>query len=554
MNPVPPEWLPFGFEGWPPVAQAVTLGFLTFVQEDVPTVSSALLAATGTLSWTTSFLGVFLGIWVGDALLYLLARRVGRPLLQRSWSKRFFNADAVSRSERWFSEKGTWLLVSSRFVPGTRLPTYLAAGFLRLPFSRFLAVTGVAVAFWTVGIFLIAKSLGSELIRWLERWNSTGWLFVLAIVAVIFVIRMVTRLADLRFRRRAGAMFGRWRRWEFWPAWLFYLPVGLNYVRLALKYRGFTVPTASNPGIFSGGFVGESKIATLSDLYRTSPEFTAEAFLLPSGPTVSERSMALARILREHDIKYPFILKPDVGQRGVGVKLIRTPEQGGAYLQGTSAPLLVQRYAPGPHEIGVFYYRFPHERRGRIFAITEKIFPTITGDGRQTIEDLVWNDPRARFMAETYLRRLGVGRLHVLARGENLRLVEAGNHAQGCIFRDGMHLWSEELKERIDEISRRLDGFCIGRYDIRYSSPAELRAGRDFQIIELNGAASEATSIYDARNSLFDAYRKLFQQWELVFAIGAENRRLGLSPTAPSLLWRKWRETGRLIATYPLAD
>lgn len=226
MNHFQPAWLPFGFEGWPPVVQAVTLGLLTFIQEDVPTVSSALLAAAGTLSWTTSFLGVFLGIWVGDALLYLLARRVGRPLLQRKWSKRFFNADAVSRSERWFSEKGTWLLVSSRFVPGTRLPTYLAAGFLRLPFSRFLVVTGVAVAFWTVGIFLLARWLGPELIRWLERWNSSGWLFVLAIVAVIFVIRMVTRLADSRFRRRVGAMFGRWRRWEFWPAWLFYLPVG----------------------------------------------------------------------------------------------------------------------------------------------------------------------------------------------------------------------------------------------------------------------------------------------------------------------------------------
>lgn len=554
MNSFQPDWLPFGFDGWPPVAQAVTLGLLTFVQEDVPTVSGALLAAAGTLSWTTSFLGVFLGIWIGDALLYLLARRVGRPLLQRSWSRRFFDADAVARSERWFSEKGTWLLVSSRFVPGTRLPTYLAAGFLRLPFGRFLAVTGVAVAFWTVEIFLIAKWVGPELIRWIERWNSSGWILVPALVAIVLVVRMVSKIADAKFRRRAGAMFGGWRRWEFWPAWLFYLPVGLNYVRLALKYRGFTVPTAANPGIFSGGFVGESKIATLNDLSRTSPEFTAEAFLLPSGPTVSERNMAFAGILREHDIKYPFILKPDVGQRGVGVKLIRTTEQGEAYLQGTSAPLLVQRYAPGPHEIGVFYYRFPHERRGCIFAITEKIFPTITGDGRQTIEDLVWNDPRARYVAETYLRRLGVGRRHVLARGETLRLVEAGNHAQGCIFRDGMHLWSEALEQRIDEISRRIEGFCIGRYDIRYASPAELRAGRDFQIIELNGAASEATSIYDSRNSLIAAYRKLFQQWELVFAIGAENRRLGSLPTAPSLLWRKWRETCRLLATYPLAD
>jgi hypothetical protein len=149
---------------------------------------------------------------------------------------------------------------------------------------------------------------------------------------------------------------------------------------------------------------------------------------------------------------------------------------------------------------------------------------------------------------------LGARRAEVLPAGEIVKLVEAGNHAQGCIFRDGSHLWSAELERRIDEVSQKLDGFCIGRYDIRYSSEDDLHAGRGFQIIELNGAAAEATSIYDARNSLFAAYRTLFRQWELVFAIGAANRRRGARPTKPSLLWRKWRETSALIATYPLAD
>ena len=167
---------------------------------------------------------------------------------------------------------------------------------------------------------------------------------------------------------------------------------------------------------------------------------------------------------------------------------------------------------------------------------------------------MVWLDERARFVAEKYLQRLGERRSEVLPLGESVKLVEAGNHAQGCIFRDGAHLWSEELERRIDRISQQLDGFFIGRYDIRYASDEELRAGRNFQIIELNGAASEATNIYDARTSLLVAYRTLFRQWQLVFAIGAANRRRGLLPTKLSLLWRKWRETTALVATYPLAD
>src|SRR5258705_410575 len=200
--PSPPLlWLPLDFHEWMPVAQAVTLGLLTFVQEDVPTVSGALLAAAGNLSWTTSFLGVFLGIWAGDALLYLLARVAGRPLLQRSWAQRFFDPIAVARSEKWFAEKGTWLLLSSRFVPCTRLPTYLAAGFLRLPFGRFLLVTGAAVAVWTVGIFLLAKAFGPNLLNWLKRWNSGAWPILLLIGVTVLGIAFIPRCFQRNFRR-----------------------------------------------------------------------------------------------------------------------------------------------------------------------------------------------------------------------------------------------------------------------------------------------------------------------------------------------------------------
>jgi membrane protein DedA with SNARE-associated domain len=547
------HWLPLGFHEWLPVAQAATLGLLTFVQEDVPTVGAALLAAAGNLTWPAGFLGVFLGIWIGDALLYLLARGIGRPLLQCSCAKRFFDPAAVARSEQWFAEKGTCLLLSSRFVPGTRLPTYLAAGFLRLPFGRFLLVTGTAVAVWTVGIFLLAKIFGAGLLNWLMRWNSSGWVVLLLVIALVGVIRLCGKLGQRNIRRRIRAALGRWARWEFWPEWLFYIPVAINYLWLAIRHRGFTLPTAANPGMFSGGFVGESKIATLRELSATSPEFIAEAHLL-EGFTPAERLLSLDRFRTRHRLDFPFILKPDVGQRGVGVKLIRAQEQAAAYLQQTAAPVIIQRYAPGPHEIGVFYYRFPHESRGRIFAITEKVFPMVIGDGERTIEELVWLDGRARFLAEKYLQRFGERHSDVLAAGESIKLVEAGNHAQGCIFRDGAHLWSQELERRIDEISTRLSGFFIGRYDIRFASDEELRAGSKFQIIELNGAASEATSIYDSRNSLFSAYRTLFRQWELVFTIGAANRRRGWPPTPPMLLWRKWRETTALIATYPLAD
>ncbi len=99
-----------------------------------------------------------------------------------------------------------------------------------------------------------------------------------------------------------------------------------------------------------------------------------------------------------------------------------------------------------------------------------------------------------------------------------------------------------------------MPGFFIGRYDIRYGHDGDILAGENFKILELNGAASEATSIYDSRNSIFQAYATLFRQWDLVFAIGAANRALGHQPATVGLLRDEWKKYQQLSACYPLAD
>src|SRR5439155_12748839 len=408
---------------------------------------------------------------------------------ERSSLRRF--AAKVAESERWFGERGTPMLIFRRLIPGARLPTYLAAGFLRVPLPRFLLITGVAACVWTVAILFLAQTFGERLTNWLGTYKHAG-LLPLGVGVLLFATLQLLRRAFVNFNfDRFTARLNRWRHWEFWPAWMFYPPVGIYCAWLALKYRGLTVPTAANPGIFSGGVVGESKMATLKELFLTSAEFTAEAELIV-GDTLAARLRSLDEIRARFGMEFPFIIKPDVGQRGAGIKLIRSPEQAEAYLGQTSAPVVVQRYAAGPLEAGIFYYRFPHEPHGHIFAITEKLFPVLVCDGKSTVTELVWRDPRARFMADKYLQRFSERHNDVLAVGEELKLVEAGNHAQGCIFRDGRRLCTPELESRMDKVSQKLTGFFIGRYDIRYASEEDLRAGQNFQIIELNGAASEA--------------------------------------------------------------
>jgi len=531
----------------PTLAVSVGIILLSFISEDAAAVSSALLVLGGPVTWPVGFVSCFLGIWAGDLGIYAAARWGGRALLRSRWLARRIDSGALDRLGEKFARRANATMFVSRFLPGTRVATYLAAGLLSTPVFSFAAVTGCAVFIWVTAIFGLTKLLGVSALTSFAGTQKR-------IAAVVFVaLCLMGAIVLLRCTRRQLPSFvRRWAHWEFWPAWLFYLPVAIYYCGLGLRYRSFTLPSAANPGIHTGGLVGESKCAIIDLLHRKHPTLVAEAHLL-EGVTAAKRMLSLEQILRDREIGQPFVLKPDFGQRGNGVRLIRSLSAAREYLEQVTAPVIVQRYAPGPREVGIFYYCFPNESRGRIFSITEKIFPEIVGDGHRTIEELIRFDSRAVLIARRYLARFADRRQEVLSVGERLKLVESGNHAQGCIFRDGAHLWTQELEDEIDRISR-FQGFHVGRYDIRYASDEDLRRGENFQIVELNGAASEATNIYDARNSLGQAYRTLFAQWRLVFAIGDINRRRSVATISLRELWREWRKYSSAAVSYPLAD
>jgi hypothetical protein len=222
-------------------------------------------------------------------------------------------------------------------------------------------------------------------------------------------------------------------------------------------------------------------------------------------------------------------LKPDAGQRGLGVAICWTREDAERYFRTARGPTIAQEYVPG-FEFGVFYYRHPNETRGHIYSITEKCFPSVTGDGRRTLEELILRDGRAVCMARFFLKKHADNLDHVPAAGEVVQLAELGTHCRGSIFKDGGWVKTPELEAAIDRISRRFDGFFVGRYDIRTPAIEDFRQGRNFKIVELNGVTSEATHIYQPGASLLEGYRTLMRQWRITFEIAAQNRARGIAP------------------------
>ena len=351
-----------------------------------------------------------------------------------------------------------------------------------------------------------------------------------------------------RARRK---LIGRWRRlsrWEFWPPYLFYPPVIAYIFYLGIKFRSLTLFTAANPAIPAGGFVGESKHQILD--YSQNADLWLPCFTLLDSAERAQRVAQAEQFMRIRGLRFPVVLKPDAGQRGSGVSIVRSSSQLREYLTRASFPAILQEYIPG-EEYGVFYSRYPGAARGRVFSVTEKHMPVLIGDGTHTLEELVLADDRAVCMSDFYLRKNSERAQHVPAAGERVQLVEIGTHCRGAIFLDGSDTITPALEEAIEQIVRCFDGFYFGRLDIRVPCRQDFMAGRNIKVVELNGVTSEATHIYDPKFSVLDAYRVLFQQWRIAFEIGHLNRERGARPTPVAELIRAAREYRRVSKGYP---
>jgi membrane protein DedA with SNARE-associated domain len=486
-----------------------------FVSEDLTCLGAGVLIAAGRADWFSAVSACFVGVVAGDAGVWLIGRFAGG----RAWVQRRFPDSRRLALADWFGRHGGKVAFASRFLPGTRVPLLLAAGATPRGGARVLAWAVVAALVSVPAIVLSVGFFGAAV---------PGWVVLAVGAGALLGPRLLRPLFSFSGRARLKARVSKLWRWEFWPAWVFYLPLVPWWAILVARYRSFTVWTAANPAIPAGGVVGESKAHYLD---RLPPEFVIPTVLIPPGEH-SERVRRFRAELSSRGWEFPLILKPDAGERGAGVKRMQDATDAEKYLLANPGAVIVQPYHRGPYEAGVFYYRLPGEERGRVFSITDKVFPVVTGDGVSTLADLIWAHPRYRMQADTFLARHSAQADRVLDEGEMFPLALAGNHCQGTLFRDGAHLLTPELERTFDGLARRFDGFFIGRFDVRYADPDEFRAGRGFAIVELNGATSESTNLYDPSWSLWRAYGTLVRQWALLFRIGAANRDLGHQPVS----------------------
>lgn len=327
--------------------------------------------------------------------------------------------------------------------------------------------------------------------------------------------------------------------WEYWPVWVVYFPVSFYFLYLSIKARSFFFFSASNPTIETGGMFFESKWK----IFQLVPkEYYPATILVEGGEDIGivKQRMNFAGIV------FPVIAKPDRGERGWAVKKITNIEELDTYKAALNVSFLIQSYINYPVEMSVFYYRHPLQKKGMVTSVTLKKLLTITGDGQSTIDELVRLNDRSFLQYKKLLQQNKIDFTHVPQAGEEVVLVPIGNHVLGATFLNYNHIIDTELTETIDSISQRIDGFYFGRYDLRCASIEDLKRGKNFSILEVNGAGAEPAHIYEPGFSFFKAQLTIARHFRMMFKAARENNKNGV----PYMSYKNFKHTQRLEKEY----
>jgi hypothetical protein len=310
--------------------------------------------------------------------------------------------------------------------------------------------------------------------------------------------------------------------WEYWSMTAVYGLIYPVFLWLCIRSGWKYFFTAANPKIRYGGFLMESK----KEIYDQLPAgLYPKTILVKPGNSV----YTIAEEIKAKGLQYPLIAKPDIGMRGLAAKKIERDTDLEECVSKYDIDFLIQEFVPFENEIGIFYYRYPDQSDGSISGIVGKEFLALTGDGKKTLLQLLENDKRFILQIESLKDEYGDKLNEVLPAAGKKLLVPYGNHARGSKFLDSSNLIDEDLIAMIDKISKQVPEFYYGRMDLRYNNWEELKQGKNFSIIELNGAGSEPTHMYDPKHSLFFAWKEIVRHWVILWRISKKNHKRGFS-------------------------
>ena len=192
------EYLP-----WVVFGLILLSGFGIPIGEDLIIIPAGVIVGEQLLDstvWVPTVLLAWLGVGLADVLWFTWCSLFGTRLLHSRFFRRFMHPKRLLQAKHQIDQKGVWVIVAARFIPGSRTAAITVAGLMHMKTWKFAVATWSCVAFsapmqFGVGV-LIGRGIASR-----DAFGAAQWIFAAVVLAVVISV-LVVGFARWRSGRR----------------------------------------------------------------------------------------------------------------------------------------------------------------------------------------------------------------------------------------------------------------------------------------------------------------------------------------------------------------
>lgn len=161
------------------IALYLTIFLLPFLQEDAAVIGAATASLMGLAPTPYLIVAIMCGLFASDAWKYW----IGRLARRYQWAHKFAEKPGVSVAGDLVRREFWQTMLTARFVPGTRIPTYVACGFFKAPYPRYLVILTITAAMYVGLMFTVFHAGGA-----VAGEQAKYWLPVIAVTVLVSYI------------------------------------------------------------------------------------------------------------------------------------------------------------------------------------------------------------------------------------------------------------------------------------------------------------------------------------------------------------------------------
>lgn len=141
------------------------------------------------------------GSLTGVSVSYHIARKIGKPALDKYGKRLHITPERLELAEKWFASYGAGFIVIAYFIPGLRHVTPYLAGIARLSFWKTISFSFVGAALWVFAFIYLGHFLAanwSTIVRFIDPYTLAGLVFIA--LGIYFIRFKITRQRRKKLR------------------------------------------------------------------------------------------------------------------------------------------------------------------------------------------------------------------------------------------------------------------------------------------------------------------------------------------------------------------